>query len=112
MGYETASKTDAESAIPGELGGMWFLKGELSTDELGLTVLELDPGAEGKEHDHGKDGQEEGYFVAEGVVEFDVGDDTVSVGEDEALRVDATTTRHVRNPGDERAKLVIAGAPL
>ncbi|WP_243645237.1 hypothetical protein [Natrarchaeobius chitinivorans] len=25
MGYETATKTDAESVVPEEIGGMWFV---------------------------------------------------------------------------------------
>jgi len=29
---------------------MWFLKDALATDELGISVLELEPGGKGMEH--------------------------------------------------------------
>lgn len=47
MGFDTATKTDADSVVPEEYGGMWFLKDELDADRLEFTVLELEPG-EGK----------------------------------------------------------------
>jgi len=112
MAYDTAEKTDAESVIPEEYGGMWFLKDHLDTEELGFTVLELEPGAKGKEHDHGEDGQEEVYYVVDGVVDVDVGDETVTLGAEEAIRLDAEESRQLHNRGDERALLVLAGAPL
>lgn len=112
MSYETASKTDVESVVPEEFGGMWFLKDELGTDELGFTVLELEPGGKGKEHDHDHDGQEEVYYVVDGTIEFDMEGETAAVGPEEAIRIDAETTRQLHNRGDERATVVIAGAPL
>lgn len=112
MGYETATKTDAESVVPEEYGGMWFLKDELDTDHLGITVLELEPGAKGKEHAHEEDGQEEVYFVVDGEVAVDIEEETVTLGPDEAVRLDPAETRQIHNRGDERAKLVLVGAPL
>lgn len=112
MGYDTAAKTDADSVVPEEYGGMWFLKDELGCEELGLTVLELEPGAKGKEHDHGPDGQEEVYYVVSGTIDVDLGDETVTLGPEEAIRLDADERRQIQNRGDERARLVLAGAPL
>ncbi|MFC3476935.1 cupin domain-containing protein [Halobacterium litoreum] len=112
MAYDTAQKTDAESVVPEEYGGMWFLKDHLDTEELGFTVLELEPGAKGKEHDHGEDGQEEVYYVVDGVVDVEVGDETVTLEAEEAIRLDAGESRQIFNRGEERAKLVLAGAPL
>ncbi|MEF8776533.1 MAG: cupin domain-containing protein [Haloarculaceae archaeon] len=112
MGYDTAAKTHVDSVVPEEYGGMWFLKDELDAEELGLTVLELDPGGTGKEHDHADDGQEEIYYVCEGEIDVDLDDGTVTLGPDEAIRLDAEQTRQMHNRGDERAKLVLAGAPL
>lgn len=111
MGYDTATKTDAESVVPEEWGGMWFLKDHLDTEHLGFTVLELEAGGKGKEHDH-DGGQEEVYYVVEGTVEIDLGDETVSLGPEEAIRLDPDQTRQINNRGDVRATLVLAGAPL
>ncbi|MFC7046075.1 cupin domain-containing protein [Halobacteriaceae archaeon GCM10025711] len=112
MGYDTVAKTDVESVVPEEWGGMWFLKDALGTDHLGFTVLELEPGGKGKEHDETESGQEEIYYVVEGTVDVELDDGTVTLGADEAVRLDPGERRQVHNRGDERAKLVLAGAPL
>lgn len=112
MGYDTTHKTDVESVVPDEFGGMWFLKEELGTSELGVTVLELEPGGKGKAHDHGEDGQEEVYYVVSGAVDVHLGEETVTVGPEEAIRLDPDQQRQIENNGDERATLVLAGAPL
>jgi mannose-6-phosphate isomerase-like protein (cupin superfamily) len=112
MGYDIAEKTDAESVIPEEFGGMWFLKDALNATTVGLSVLELEPGGTGKEHDESESGQEEIYYVVEGSVEVSVGSETVTLGTDEAIRLDPSESRQLHNTGDERAKLVLVGAPL
>lgn len=112
MGYDTATKTDAESVVPEEFGGMWFLKDELDASDLGLSVLELEPGGRGKEHDESESGQEEIYFVVTGTVDIHLDGETVTLGPDEAIRLDSDQRRQIENNGDERAKLVLAGAPL
>ena len=112
MGYDTAAKTDADSVVPEEFGGMWFLKGELDAEDLGFTILELEPGGKGKEHDHGADGQEEVYYVVEGTIDVDLAEETVTLDAEEAIRLDAEETRQIHNRGDVRATLVLAGAPL
>jgi len=112
MGYQKASTDDVESVIDEEWGGMWFLKDALGTDELGLTILELEPGAKGKEHDHGPDGQEEVYCCTDGVVEVEIGSETVRLEANEAVRVDAEETRQIHNRGETRARLVLVGALL
>ena len=114
MGYDTAAKTDPESVVPEDAGGMWFLKEELESDHLGVSVLELEPGAEGMEHDETDSGQEEIYFVVGGTVDVELtdADETVTLEADEAIRLDPEESRKIVNSGDERAKLVLAGAPL
>ncbi|WP_136717738.1 cupin domain-containing protein [Halorientalis salina] len=112
MGYQTASTDDVESVIDEEYGGMWFMKDALGTEEVGLTVLELEPGAKGKEHDHGGDGQEEVYCVVDGEIDVDFADETVTLDEGDAVRIDAGETRQIHNRGEEQARLVLAGAPL
>ncbi|AXR79461.1 cupin domain-containing protein [Natrarchaeobaculum sulfurireducens] len=114
MGYDTAHKTDPDSVVPEEWGGMWFLKDELETNELGFTILELEPDGKGKEHDETATGQEELYYVVSGEIEVDLTDreETVTLAEDDVLRLDPDEPRQIHNRGDERAKLVLVGAPL
>lgn len=114
MGYDTVAKTDPESVIDDEWGGMWFLKEKLGTEELGISVLELEPDGKGMEHDESDSGQEEVYYVVEGTIDVDLADadETVTLEADEAIRLDAEETRQIHNRGDERAKLVLVGAPL
>ena len=112
MGYDTASKADVDSVVPDEFGGMWFLKDALETDHLGLTVLELEPGGKGKEHDEAETSQEEVYYVVEGSVDVELSGETVTLESGNAIRLDPEETRQIHNTGDERATLVLAGAPL
>ncbi|WP_226479051.1 cupin domain-containing protein [Natrinema amylolyticum] len=114
MGYDTVAKTDPDSVIDEEWGGMWFLKDELGTEELGISVLELEPEGKGMEHDESDSGQEEVYYVVEGTIDVELADadETVTLETDEAIRLDAEETRQIHNRGDERAKLVLVGAPL
>ncbi|SEH16559.1 Cupin domain-containing protein [Natronorubrum sediminis] len=114
MGYDTASKTDPESVVPEEFGGMWFLKDELETDHIGFSILELEPGGKGKEHDETHTDQEEIYYVASGSAEVELTDrdETVTLEEDDLLRLDSEESRQIFNRGDERVKLVLVGAPL
>jgi quercetin dioxygenase-like cupin family protein len=111
MGFETASIDDVESVIPEEHGGMWFFRSPLDAEQVGLTLMELEPGSRGKEHDHEAGDHEEIYLVLDGDVDFDIEDETVTLGEGEAVRVDPETTRQIHNRGDKRARLAIAGAP-
>jgi len=111
MGYRKVSTDDVESVIDEEWGGMWFLKGALDTEELGVTVLELEPGAKGKEHDHAADEQEEVYVCVDGEIDVELDDGMVTLSENEAVRIDAGETRQMHNRGDERARLVLVGAP-
>lgn len=112
MGYQKASPADVESTVDPEKGGMWFLKGPLETRRLGFTVREMAPGTAGKRHDHHHNGQEEVYYVVEGTLEVEVGDDVVTLERDEALRVDPDETRQLHNRSEAVVRLVAVGAPL
>ena len=111
MGYAIAEKTDVESIVPDEWGGMWFLKDALDTERLGFTILELEPGGKGKEHDEMESEQEEIYYVIAGRVDVHLADETVTLSADEAIRLDPDERRQIENRGDDRAKLVLVGAP-
>ncbi|MXV63625.1 cupin domain-containing protein [Natronorubrum sp. JWXQ-INN-674] len=114
MGYNTAAKTDPESVIDEEWGGMWFLKETLESDHVGFSILELEPDGKGMEHDESDSGQEEIYYVAVGTAEIELpdADETVTLEEDELIRIDPGESRQICNRSDERVKLVLVGAPL
>lgn len=114
MGYDIASKTDPESVVPEDAGGMWFLKEPLESDHLGVSILELEAGEAGMEHDETESGQEEIYYVVSGTVDVELTDagETVTLEADDAIRLDPEESRQLVNAGGERAKLVLAGAPL
>ncbi|MFO7927675.1 MAG: cupin domain-containing protein [Halobacteriota archaeon] len=115
MAYETASVDEVESVVPEEFGGMWFFRDPLGCENLGMTLLELEPGGKGKAHDHGEDEQEEVYLVVDGELTVLIGDEDdpeaeLSLSSGEAIRVDGETWRQLSNEGDERVRIVIAGA--
>ncbi|WP_435347583.1 cupin domain-containing protein [Haloarchaeobius sp. HRN-SO-5] len=109
MAYTKASTEDVESVVDEEYGGMWFLRDVLDTEALGVTVLELEPGAKGKEHDHSEDGQEEVYVVMDGSVTVDLDGEQVHLSEYEALRLSPDQTRQIHNDGEVPATLVLVG---
>lgn len=111
MPYTKASTSDVESVIDDEYGGMWFLRDVLDTGSVGVTMLELEPGASGREHDHEGDDHEEVYVCVDGAVDVDCGDETVHLAEDETVWLSPDQTRHLHNRGDERARLVLVGGP-
>ena len=117
MAYETASTDDIDSVVPEEFGGMWFFREPLGCENLGMTLLELEPGGKGKPHDHADEGQEEVYLVVDGELTVGVGGEEGApeaertLSEGEALRVDAETHRALSNEGDGRVRVAIAGAP-
>jgi len=111
MAYTKASTDDVDSVVDEQYGGMWFLRDALGAEDVGVTVMELAPGARGKEHDHAQDGQEEVYVAVEGTVDVDCGGETVTLAADEALRLSPDQPRRIHNRSDERAKLVLVGGP-
>jgi len=118
MEYATASTDGIDSVVPEEYGGMWFFRGPLGCENLGVTLLELEPGGKGKPHDHTGDGQEEVYLVVEGELTVQLGGDeeraadgALTLGEGEAVRVGPGTRRQLHNHGDVTVRVAIAGAP-
>jgi mannose-6-phosphate isomerase-like protein (cupin superfamily) len=118
MAYATATTGDIDSVVPEEYGGMWFFRGPLGCENLGVTLLQLEPGGKGKAHDHAGDDQEEVYLVVDGEMTVQLGGDddappeaelTLSAGE--AIRVDPGTRRQLHNHGEGTLRVVVAGAP-
>jgi len=89
--------------------GMRFLRDPLDCENLGVTLLDADPGWTGKEHDHAEDGQEEVYVLVEGSATVTVDGEDVELGAGEALRLPAEATRQIRN-GDTESTFVLVGA--
>lgn len=91
-------------------GGLHFLREDLDCENLGVSVLECDPGWEGKPHDHAEDGQEEVYLLVAGEATVTVDDEAVSMTAGDALRVAPEETRQIHN-GDAESRFVLVGAP-
>lgn len=111
MSYTVAGTEDVESVMDPEDGGMWFLRDALETDDVGVTILELEPGGEGKPHDHAHDGQEEVYVVVDGEVTVHLDAREEVLRAHEAIRLAPDRTRQLENTGDVRARVVLVGGP-
>ena len=117
MDYSVSGTDEIDSVVPEEFGGMWFFRDALGCENLGMSLLELEPGGKGKPHDHSEEDHEEVYLVVDGELTVELGDEegsfeseeTLAAGE--AIRVDADTWRRLENGGDERVRVAIAGAP-
>ena len=90
--------------------GMHFLRDPLECSNLGLTVVECDPGWTGKEHDHGEQGQEEVYVLVDGEATVAVDGESVELTSGDALRVSPDSRRQIHN-GETESTFVVVGAP-
>ena len=91
-------------------GGLYFLREELDCANLGVSVLECDPGWAGKPHDHAEDGQEEVYVLVEGETTVTVDGEDVSLEAGDALRLAPEEERRIHN-GETESQFVLVGAP-
>jgi mannose-6-phosphate isomerase-like protein (cupin superfamily) len=105
-GYSVAPDLDSI----GEGYGFRKLRKELDVTEFGVNAIVMPPGYETGAHLHER--QQELYFVHRGEIEFEFGDGSRHrVGEGGAARVDASTSRKVRNTSDsEDAVYLVVGA--
>lgn len=102
------SKVNYESVEPvGE--GLHFLRDPLDCENVGVSVLEADPGWTGMEHDHAEDGQEEVYVLLDGSATVTVDGEDVELNAGDALRIPADATRQIHN-GDTESRFVLVGA--
>ena len=106
MSYTKSNYDDVEPVA----GGLHFLRDALDCSELGVSVIDCEPGWTGKEHAHGEDGQEEVYVLVEGEATMTVDGDAVEITAGDALRVDPEASRQIRN-GESESLFVVAGAP-
>ena len=109
--YQTTSIEEVGSDLPDEAGAdLYFMKDGLDTEEVAFSVYRMEPNARGMEHDHAASGQEEVYYVVNGGVDVQFGEDTVSLEEGEAIRIDPEEQRRILNR-DHYSELVLVGAP-
>ncbi len=90
--------------------GMYFLRDELDCENVGVTVVECEPGWEGKEHDHEEERQEEVYVLIEGEATVTVEDEEIAMEAGDAIRIAPDVTHQIRN-GDTESRFVLIGAP-
>lgn len=89
---------------------MYFLRDALDCEQLGVTVLDCEPGWEGKEHDHADEGHEEVYVLVDGEATVIVEGEGAEMESGDALRIDPEATRRIEN-GDAESTFVLVGAP-
>ncbi|MFB6160491.1 MAG: cupin domain-containing protein [Haloferacaceae archaeon] len=106
MSHTRVDYREGEEKAP----GMFFLRDALDCENLGLTVIDADPGWTGMEHDHEGGDHEEVYLLVEGAATLDVDGESVELVPDEAVRVAPEASRQLR-VGDEASRLVVVGAP-
>lgn len=105
MDYTQVNSLDVEPIAD----GMRFLRDPLDCEKLGVTILDVDPGWTGKEHDHADDGQEEVYVLLDGWATVTVEGEDVELDAGEALRIPPEATRQIHN-GDVESTFVLVGA--
>jgi mannose-6-phosphate isomerase-like protein (cupin superfamily) len=91
-------------------GGLHFLRDSLECDQVGVSVLDCEPGWEGKPHDHADQAHEEVYVLVDGSATVIVDDENVSMEAGDAVRIDPESERQIRN-GDDQSQFVLVGAP-
>ena len=103
------TKLDYRDVEPVE-DGMYFLREPLGADQLGVTVVECEPGWTGPEHDHDAQDHEEVYLLLDGEATVTIDGEPVPLDAGDAVRVPAAATRQIEN-GDVESTFVLAGAP-
>ncbi|MFM8562196.1 MAG: cupin domain-containing protein [Solirubrobacterales bacterium] len=93
----------------GEGPGFRKVRESVGLTEFGTNAIVLPPRWETGAHFH--DEQQELYFVHRGPVEFSFAEGPwVSLPDGGVARVDASTPRRMRNPGESEAVVLISGA--
>jgi len=105
MSYTKATYTDGNERAE----GMYFLRETLGCDNLGVTVVDVEEGWAGMEHDHDDRDHEEVYYLTDGAVTLVVDDEEVAMAPGDAVRVDPASSRRLH--ADAASTLVVAGAP-
>jgi uncharacterized cupin superfamily protein len=95
-----------------ERDGKWgFVRRSLGLGAFGLTLVELEPGDELREHDETVRDQEEVFFVLSGSPAVVIDGERHPAPAGTFVRLDPEPSRNVVNDGEERASVLIASAP-
>lgn len=90
----------------------------LESEQLGVNLRVLAPGVANvppgvdPATGHSHEGIEEVYVVLEGEVTVKVGDETVTLGPRDAIRIDPETRRAARNDGDVPAAMLMVSVKM
>jgi quercetin dioxygenase-like cupin family protein len=106
MGYTKVNYRETEPVSE----AMHFLRDPLECENLGVTVVECDPGWTGMEHDHGDEDHEEVYLLLEGNATVTIDGDEIAMEAGDAVRLSPDATRQIHN-GDTESRFVLVGAP-
>jgi len=87
----------------GEGPGFRKVRSTLGVTEFGVNAVALPPGYTSRRHFHER--QQELYLVLRGEIEFELGDDTQTLGPGGLVRVDAPTVRSLRNTSETEEAL-------
>jgi mannose-6-phosphate isomerase-like protein (cupin superfamily) len=109
MADYTIKKLEETPDVLGDYPGeMRMLTYELGAEKVAFTWRRMPAGTGGKgSYGHRHKQAEEIYFVAEGTLEFKLGDDVIEVGPGTAVLVPPQTARSVWNQGPEDAILIM-----
>jgi uncharacterized cupin superfamily protein len=91
MGYSVVNVEDIEGSGPG--GAVRFVRRALGVEAFGINWFDLPPGAEGREHDESRSGQEEVSVVVRGSGHWRVDGDQVLVRTGSFIRFDPEAVR-------------------
>ncbi|MCL9818396.1 cupin domain-containing protein [Natronocalculus amylovorans] len=91
-------------------GAMHFLREPLDSEQVGVTIAKCEPGWIGQRHDHTENGHEEIYILIDGRATVVVDDDPVKMKQGDALWIDPTSDRQIRN-SDQESTFVLVSAP-
>jgi uncharacterized cupin superfamily protein len=102
---------DAEDVEPSYGGVFRALRSALGVQAFGINQIDLEPGTEGREHDHAESGQEEVYVVLGGSGIMIVDGEEVELRPGRYLFV-APESRRKPVAGAAGLSWVVAGAPV
>ena len=109
MAYSYVDVDQLEGEGPG--GAVRKVRRALGARAFGFNYFTLQPGVEGREHDHADSNQEEIYFVVRGSGTMRIDGEEVELRPRRFVRVDGGSTR-VPIAGSDGLEFVTFGAPV
>jgi quercetin dioxygenase-like cupin family protein len=106
VSYTKANYQDIEPTAD----AMHFLRDALDCENVGVTIVDCEPGWTNEEHDHEDEQQEEVYVLVEGEATVTVEDDVIEMEAGDAVRISPDATHQIKN-GETDSRFVLVGAP-